>query len=380
MQFGFATAGRILFGEGVVREVPALAADAGRHALLVTGRSPERAASLIDRLGDTRTTIHRVTGEPTTQTIARGLQAAREAGCDHVIGIGGGSVIDEAKIISALMTNEGDLMDYLEVIGKGKPLAHPAAPYIAIPTTAGTGAEVTRNAVVGSPEHRVKVSMRNYRMLPRYAVVDPELTYDLPKDITASSGLDALTQLMEVFVSENSSPMTDAVCREGLHRARSLRAAWAQGGTEARSDMCLAALCSGLALANARLGAVHGLAGPLGGMYSAPHGAVCARLLPFVMAANVRALRERDPENRSLTRYEEIARVLTGNGSARVEDGMAWINDLCELLNVPPLGAYGVAGDAFADIIGKSRKSSSMKGNPVVLTDEELLAILGRAM
>ncbi len=380
MPFEFATAGRILFGEGVVREVPALAAESGRHALLVTGRSPERAASLVERLGHIRTALHRVTGEPTTETIARGLQSAREAGCDHVIGIGGGSVIDEAKIISALMTNGGELMDYLEVIGKGKPLAHPAAPYIAIPTTAGTGAEVTRNAVVGSPEHRVKVSMRNYLMLPRYAVIDPELTYDLPKDVTASSGLDALTQLMEVFVSDNTSPMTDAVCREGLHRARSLRAAWESGDKEARSDMCLAALCSGMALANARLGAVHGLAGPLGGMYPAPHGAVCARLLPFVMETNVRALRARDPENRSLARYDEIARILTGSPADGADEGLAWVNDLCGALKVPPLSVYGVTRDAFADVVSKSRKSSSMKGNPVVLTDDELTGILDRAM
>ncbi len=427
MRFQFATTDRIIFGEGTAREAPTLAAEFGRHALVVTGRSRERSAFLIDLLKErqVRVTPYIVVGEPTTDRIADGLRVAREAQCDQVIGIGGGSVIDAAKIISALMTNDGELMEYLEVIGEGRPLAHRAAPYIAMPTTAGTGAEVTRNAVVGSPEHRVKVSMRNELMLPRVALVDPELTYDLPQDITAASGLDALTQLMEVFVSDNSSPMTDAVCREGMSRARNLRTAWEgsnrailqrsfKAGLEgrppcrpvldrdqdrtgrspslheeddegasfrrARADMCLAALCSGLALANARLGAVHGLAGPLGGMYPAPHGAVCARLLPFVMEANLNALRERDPENRSVERYDEIARILTGRPDAVAQDGMDWVQALCDTLSVQGLGAYGVQAGDFHDIISKSRNSSSMKGNPVTLTDEEVIDVLQRAL
>ena len=383
MNFQFATAGQIIFGEGTVRDVPALAARAGNNALFVTGRSRERAAFLVDVLNQhgVRTTPYVAPGEPTTETMEEGLHVAREAQCDIVIGIGGGSVIDAAKIISALMTNKGALMDYLEVIGAGKPLQHRAAPYIAIPTTAGTGAEVTRNAVVGSPEHRVKVSMRNELMLPHVAVIDPELTYALPKDITAASGLDAMTQLMEVFVSDNASPLTDAVCREGLSKARSLRAAWEDGGDkQARADMCLAALCSGMALANARLGAVHGLAGPLGGMVPAPHGAVCARLLPLVMDTNVRALGERDPEHGSVARYVEVARLLTGDPEAMVEDGMAWVQDLCTTLAVPGLSAYDVQPDDFAEIIEKSRHSSSMKGNPIKLTDDELADVLQRAL
>ena len=383
MNFQFATAGQIIFGEGAVKDVPDLAARAGKHALFVTGRSRERAAFLVDLLHqrDVRTTPYSAEGEPTTKSIEEGLHIAREAGCDVVIGIGGGSVIDAAKIISALMTNEGALMDYLEVIGAGKPLQHCAAPYIAIPTTAGTGAEVTRNAVVGSVEHRVKVSMRNALMLPRYAVIDPELTYDLPKDITAASGLDAMTQLMEVFVSDNASPLTDAVCREGLSKARSLRAAWEDGGDkQARADMCLAALCSGMALANARLGAVHGLAGPLGGMVPAPHGAVCARLLPLVMETNMRALGERDPGHGSVARYDEVARILTGDPEAIDVDGMAWVQDLCDTLAVPGLSAYQLRSADFPDLIAKSRHSSSMKGNPVKLTDDELADVLQRAL
>lgn len=383
MTFEFATAGKIIFGEGAVGTVPELAAESGKHVFLVTGRSRRYASKLLDPLKNQglRTTDFSVSGEPTTETIADGLNRVREAGCDVVVGIGGGSVIDTAKMISALMTNEGDVMDYLEVIGRGRPLVCPAAPFIAVPTTAGTGAEVTRNAVVGSPEHRVKVSMRSHHMLPRYAVVDPELTYDLPREVTAASGLDALTQLMEVFVSDNASPVTDAVCREGLRRAGSLRAAWEDvRNAGARSDMCLAALFSGMALANARLGAVHGLSGPLGGMYPAPHGAVCARLLPLVMDANIAALQARDPGHRSLRRYEEIARMLTGRPDAGTGDGLIWVQDLCKTLDVPPLATYGIVEEDFADIISKSRQSSSMKGNPIELTDDELRAVLNRAL
>lgn len=382
-QFEFATADRIVFGAGAVKEVPAWVAGQGRRALVVTGKSRERFAFLVEDLKECGVEVSPfcVDGEPTTETIDTGLHAARTAGCDVVVGIGGGSVVDAAKIISALMTNDGALMDYLEVIGKGRPLTRRAAPYVAIPTTAGTGAEVTRNAVVGSTAHKVKVSMRNELMLPSRAVIDPELTYDLPKHITASSGLDALTQLMEVFVSDNSSPLTDAVCREGLRHARSLRGAWEEGGNkQARASMCLAALCSGMALANARLGAVHGLAGPLGGMYPAPHGAVCARLLPLVMEANLAALHARDAGNRSVARYDEIARILTDDAGATAQHGMAWVRDLCDALAVPGLSAYEVQSAAFPDLIEKSRHSSSMKGNPITLTDEELSGVLERAM
>ena len=197
--------------------------------------------------------------------------------------------------MAALLTNEGDLSDYLEVVGKGRPLQNPAAPCIAVPTTAGTGAEVTYNAVLGVPDQHVKVSMRSPLMLPRWAIVDPLLTHSMPPELTASTGLDALTQLIEAFVSNKANPLTDGVCREGLQRAgRSLRRAFEDGSdAEAREDMSLASLFSGMALANAKLGAVHGFAGPLGGMTDAPHGVICGKLLPYVMQANVRALQDR---------------------------------------------------------------------------------------
>ncbi len=384
MRFEFATAARIIFGEGTLAEVGTLAAGLGRRALVVTGRTPERAAPLLARLAGAGVACETfaVAHEPTVDLALEGTQSARDLGCDQVIACGGGSVMDAGKAIAALLTNPGDPFDYLEVIGRGKPLLHPAAPVIAIPTTAGTGSEVTRNAVLASPEHRVKVSLRSSLMLPAVALVDPELTYDLPPAITAYTGLDALTQVIEPFVTPAANPLTDAICREGIRRAgRALRRAVARGDdAEARADMAFASLCGGLALANARLGAVHGFAGPFGGMFDAPHGAVCAALLPHVMAANVAALRDRTPKHPSLRRYAEIARLLTGDARASADDGVAWVRDLVADLGVPGLATYGLDEAAFAALIAAAQHSSSMKGNPVALSDGELRAILARAM
>jgi len=384
MRFEFATATRIIFGRGTLREAGPIAAEMGSRALLVTGRSTERAAPLLDAL--TAQGIEAVTftvsGEPTTEVARQGTERARAADCDLVIGFGGGSVLDSGKAIAALLTNGGVPLDYLEVIGQGKPLTQPAAPYIAIPTTAGTGAEVTRNAVLLSPEHRVKVSLRSPLMLPRLALVDPELTYSLPPGVTASTGLDALTQVMEPYVSLKANPLTDALCREGMRRAaRSLRRAYEYGDDPAaREDMALTSLFGGLALANAKLGAVHGFAGPLGGMFPGPHGAICARLLPHAVAVNVRALQERSPASPALRRYDEVAQILTGDDEATASDGVAWVGELCQALQVPPLSSYGLAREDFPALIQKASVSSSMGGNPIKLTPEELAEILTRAL
>jgi alcohol dehydrogenase class IV len=383
-RFEFATSARILFGPNTVAEVGALAAEMGRRALVLTGRNPQRAAPLLKSLEaeSVKAVVHSTPGEPTTSSVQAGVEAARKAGCDLVVGIGGGSVIDAAKAVAALLSNGGDPLDYLEVIGRGLPLERPSAPCIAIPTTAGTGAEVTRNAVLGSPEHRVKVSMRSPHMLPRLAVVDPLLTHSAPPEVTANAGLDALTQLIEAFVTNQANPLTDGVCREGIQRAaRSLRQAFEDGANEsAREDMALASLFGGLALANAKLGAVHGFAGPLGGMFEAPHGAVCARLLPYVMETNINALRQRAPNSPALLRYAETARLLTGNPESSASDGAAWTHDLCAALRIKPLAAHDITQEDVADIVAKSRKASSMKGNPVELSEEELTRILKQAL
>jgi alcohol dehydrogenase class IV len=384
MRFEFATATRILFGPGTLGEAAPAAAGFGRKALVVTGRTSERAAPLLEHLGSrgTAACTFPVGGEPTLKTIEDGAAHARREGCDLVIGFGGGSVIDAGKAIAALLTNHGDLLDYLEVIGKGRPLVQAPAPYIAIPTTAGTGAEVTRNAVLASPDHRVKVSLRSPLMLPRLALVDPELTYSLPPHLTASTGLDALTQLVEPYVCNSPNPLTDALCREGMRRvAASLRRAYRDGSdTQAREDMALASLFGGLALANAKLGAVHGLAGSLGGAFPAPHGMICARLLPLVMKANVEALKARAPASPARERFAEAARILTGSSGASIADGLAWLRALCTDLAAPPLSQFGLNESGIPQVVAQAQKASSMKGNPIELTEDELADILGKAL
>jgi len=384
MKFEFATAARIIFGPGTCKEAGRLAAGLGRCVMVVIGRTVERSKPLLDQLSSLNLeyTCFQVGGEPTIPLVLEGVRQARAAGSDLVIGFGGGSVIDTGKVIAALLTNEGQLMDYLEVIGGGQPLRNASAPYIAIPTTAGTGAEVTRNAVVESPEHQVKVSMRSPLMLPHTAIVDPELTYALPPAITATTGLDAFTQLLEAFVSQQTNPLTDGICREGLRRAgRSLQAVYEDGtDTAAREDMCLASLFGGLALANAKLGAIHGFAGPLGGMIKAPHGALCARLLPYVMETNITALQTREPNSPALARYAEVARILTGNDSATAREGISWINTLCRRFDLKPLSGYGLNETRCPSVVEKAKKASSMKGNPIVLTDNELMTIIQKAL
>ena len=384
MRFEFATATRIIFGPGTLIEVGPIAAAMGRRALVVTGRTLTRAAPLLDALSakGIDAVTYSVADEPTVEIARQGTQRARDAGCDLVIGFGGGSAIDTGKAIAALLTNGGDPLDYLEVIGGGEPITQPAAPCIAIPTTAGTGAEVTRNAVLASPDHRVKVSLRSPLMLPRLALVDPECTHTLPPSVTASTGLDALTQVIEPYVSNRANPMTDALCRQGMHRAaRSLRRVYEQGGdAAAREDRAIASLFGGLALANAKLGAVHGFAGPMGGMFHAPHGVICGRLLPLVVAVNVRALQERDPESKALRRYDQVAQILTGRLDAKADDGVAWVQELGHALQVPPLSSLGVTDADFPALIEKASRASSMKGNPIKLTPDELQEILARAL
>ena len=290
MQFEFATANRILFGPGTAAQIPNLAARLGQRAFVVTG-SKERSSTLVDGLlaSGLSVELFEVNGEPDLDCVLMATRNSRKFGAQVALGFGGGAVLDTGKAVAALMTNSGDLLDYLEVVGAGRALEKPSLPYIAIPTTAGTGSEVTRNAVIAVPEKRVKVSLRSSFMLPNYAIVDPELTYSLPPSVTASTGMDALTQLIEPFVCSAPTPLTDAICRDG------------------------------------------------------------------------------------------IARILTGNGNARAEDAVGWVKQLCEALNIRPLSEYGLVPDDFPALVEQSQKASSMKGNPISLTDAELLAILTQA-
>ncbi|HUS84403.1 MAG TPA: iron-containing alcohol dehydrogenase [Anaerolineales bacterium] len=384
MPFEFATAGRILFGAGRITDAGNLAAEFGDRVLLVTGGSVERAGPLEAILHEAglETILFAVEHEPTVEMVQRGRQLAIETECDLVVGFGGGSALDAGKAIAALIPNGEDPLDFLEVIGRGQPLLEAPVPFIAIPTTAGTGTEVTRNAVLASKEHKVKVSLRSASMLPRIALVDPQLTHSMPPEVTASTGLDALTQLIEPFLSLRHNPISDAVCREGMVRAAgSLLRVFKDGADAgARIDMSLASLMSGMALANSGLGAVHGFAGPLGGMYPAPHGATCAALLPHVMKVNLSVLKREKNGEDLVARFDEVARILTSDPQAEARDGVEWLAKLSAQMEIPGLGKYGLTEAEFPDLIEKASVSSSMKGNPVTLSFKDLHQILELAL
>jgi alcohol dehydrogenase class IV len=382
--FEFSTPLRIIFGPGTIEKAGKIIASLGKTCLVVTGGNPSRAKRLIDELEheNVEYEIFSVSGEPSIQNVDEGVSIARNSKPAAIVGYGGGSVIDSAKAIAGLVSNAGNTIDYLEVIGGGKSLRVPGLPCIAIPTTAGTGAEVTKNSVLSSPEHRQKVSLRSPYLAPHAAIVDPDLTLNMPPDITASTGLDALTQVVEPYVSIRANPFTDSFCRDALPRAaRSLEQCFNNGDDRAaREDMALCSLFGGLALANAGLGAVHGFAGPIGGMFSAPHGAVCAALLPWVIRKNIEALKSRAPTNPALARYNEIATIVTGNRNAEAIDAAAWTADLCQRLGIKPLSAYGMKESDIAIVAEMSIKASSMKANPIVLDLEELTDILHQAL
>jgi alcohol dehydrogenase class IV len=382
--FEFATAGRIMAGAGRAAELPEVVAGLGSRVLVCTGADPARHAGLLAGLG-WPAAVFPVAGEPTIELARAGVAAGREHGADVVVAIGGGSVIDAGKAVAMLLGNGGDPLDYLEVVGSGRKITRPAVPCVAVPTTAGTGSEVTANAVLASPAHRVKSSLRSPFMIPRVALVDPALTVSCPPPVTAASGLDALTQCLEPFVSVRANPLTDGLAREGLRRAAAgLRAAYADGtDLGARADMAMCSLLGGLALANAKLGAVHGLAGVIGGTAAVPHGVACAALLAPVMEANVAALRSEPPGRRAhpaLDRYAEAARLITGTPAASIEDGLDWIRETIALLAIPRLASFGLRPHDADDIAVKAAKSSSMQGNPVTLSQSDLRAVLEQAI
>ena len=379
--FEFATASRIMAGVGRAADLPGVLAGLGSRALVCTGANAERHAGLLAVLG-LPVVVFPVPAEPTVELARAGVAAARQHGANVVAAIGGGSVIDTGKAVAMLLGNGGDPLDYLEVVGSGRAITRPAVPCVAVPTTAGTGAEVTANAVLAAPEHGLKASLRSPLMIPRIALVDPQLTASCPPPVTAASGLDALTQCLEPFVSVRATPLTDALAREGLLRAAAgLRAAYADGtNLAARQDMAMCALLGGMALANAKLGAVHGLAGVIGGIANVPHGIACAALLAPVIEANVRALRSGQPGSPALDRYAEAARLLTGRPGASIEDGLAWIRQTLALLAVPGLAAFGLGPGHAGDVAAKGATSSSMQGNPVALSHGDLKAVVLQAL
>ena len=349
LNFAYATASEIIFGSGSFGRLGKRIAGKYRNAMVVCGKSNNYAEKLLDHLSlqNIRGTIYNIVTEPTIEVIQQGIELGRKTDCDVVFGIGGGSAIDSAKAIAAMIPNEGALINFLEVIGDGKPLLQDPVPCIAIPTTSGTGAEVTKNSVIKSTDRKVKVSLRSDKMYPILALVDPQLAITMPQNITASTGVDALTHLMETFVSNQSNPFIDMFCRDGMIRiARSLEKAYLDGNNlEARENMAMASMLGGMALANVKLGAVHGFAGPMGGMFQIPHGEICACLLPAVMKIN----------------SEQI-------------------NGLVKRLGIPTLSKFGISVTDFPELVGKAKNASSMKGNPVKLTDDQLISILEKSL
>lgn len=389
MSFELTLGGRVIVGRGARAEVPAAVIALGaRSVVVVTGRGQDRAEALIAGLAarGVATQVLTVTEEPSVATARAGVRAIADAHADVVIAIGGGSALDTGKAIAVLATNPGDPLDYLEVVGAGRPLQVASLPFIAIPTTAGTGSEVTKNAVLTVPEARVKVSLRSPLMLPRLAVIDPDLLAAVPRAVIASSGVDALSQVIEPFLSTRANAITDSLARDGIRRsARSLRRAYdggLSGDDDLRGDLALASLCGGLCLANAGLGAVHGFAAPAGGMFGAPHGAVCAALLPAVLDVNWRALRARAPGHFAIARMRELAALLTGASERDVaaQDGIDFVVDLCHRLEIPGLRQHGMTSADIPLLVEKAKLASSMKSNPIVLTDAELFEIAERAL
>lgn len=381
--FEFTSPSRILFGRGQSAKLADLVRQLGAKALIIHNSGEELASRLA---GGFAHVLLRQQGEPHVGDVDRGLLAARENGCDVIIGLGGGSAIDAAKAVAGLLTNGGAALDYMEVVGKGQKITRPAAPWIAMPTTAGTGAEATRNAVIASPEHQFKASIRSEYLLPRMALIDPELAVDVPPPVTASSGMDALCQVIESYTSSGANAMTDALAIQGIALAgRSLRRAYEDGhDLDAREDMALAALLSGITLANAGLGAVHGFAAPLGANFPVPHGTACAVLLPPVMEANVRALRAQAPGSFVLSKYAQIGRTLTNcrelADDAAIDACVEFTAGLVRDLRIPPLSQFGLSEQGVPKLVGLARKASSMRYNPVVLSDEALGTVLRSAI
>lgn len=374
--FAFATATEILFGRGQAVQAAGRIAALGNRVLLVQGGNPARSDWLARALAGCQVTRFSVPREPDAELVQAGVDLARQAGVQVVVALGGGAVIDAGKAISALMPAPRPMMDHLEVVGLGLPLDEAPLPFVALPTTAGTGAEVTRNAVIGVPDHARKVSLRDLRMLPRLAVVDPALTDHCPRAITLASGLDAITQVIEPFVSPRANPMTDALCRDAIPRGlAALIRLMAGEDAAARDEMAWVSLCGGIALANAGLGAVHGLAGPLGGLTGAAHGAICGALLPPVLVANRAAVA--DP-----ARLDQVGRWIAGAFGLRdtaLPNAARHLAGWARQQGLPGLRDMGIDATAQAKAAEAASSSSSMKANPVPLSADSLRGIMEQA-
>ncbi|MBU3258391.1 iron-containing alcohol dehydrogenase [Roseovarius sp. PS-C2] len=375
--FNFLTAGEIRFGRGQAQGAADTVLGFGRKVLLVHGANAGRAdwlAKAIAQAGG-EVTAFSCPSEPDIGLIEQGVEAARAGGAQVVVALGGGAVIDAGKAIAALVPATRPVLDHLEVVGQGLPLDHAPLPFVALPTTAGTGAEVTKNAVIGVPQAGRKVSLRDNRMLADLAIVDPALTDGAPRAVTLASGLDAITQVIEPYVCRKANALTDALCRDAIPRGLSaLRALIDSENALARDEMAWVSLCGGLALANAGLGAVHGLAGPVGGLSGAPHGAVCGRLLPFVLMRNAQGA-----TGDLATRLAEIRGWIALALDCAPDDAPQHLAEWSARAGLPGLSDMGVKSSDYAALAEAAEVSSSMKGNPVDLSRGDLIALLEQA-
>ena len=384
VQFQLAVPADVRFGPGRVGEVPQALTELGaRHILVVTGRATERADPIRAAMSEAgvSSVVFAVETEPSVEVVRAALALLADTRCDAVLGYGGGSALDVAKAVAGLATAGADPLDFLEVVGAGRPIVKPGLPFVAVPTTAGTGSEVTRNAVLSSGG--IKASLRSPLLLPKLAVVDPDLLVGLSGPTIAASGMDALSQLIEPLLSQRANPFTDALARDGVRRsARSLRRAGTEGMVDAgvRDDLALASLFGGLCLANAGLGAVHGLAAAIGARLAAPHGAVCAAVLAATMDINLRALRGRATDHPALPRMTEVAALLTDQPDATAEDAIGWLNALTTALSIPGLASYGLETGDIAEVVTAAQRASSMRGNPIKLSDAEVSEIVSRSL
>lgn len=376
--FAFATAGEIRFGRGVSAGAAQAVAALGTRVLVVTGARSERAEWLVAALRecDCEDFVFPVAGEPDVETIEAGVARARTAEIEAVVALGGGAALDAGKAIAALTPAVRPMFDHLEVVGRGLPLERDPLPFIAIPTTAGTGTEVTRNAVISVPEHRRKVSLRDKAMLPRLAIVDPALTDSCPRDVTLASGLDAITQVIEPYLSTKANPLTDALCRAAIPAGMvALRTLMQGENAGARDAMAWTSLCGGLALANAGLGVIHGLAGPLGGLSGARHGAICGALLPRGLQANA----EHVQDTAVRQRFDEVRGWISGAFGGQPDQAFttlaAWSRDA----GLPGLDALEISAEDRRAAAEAAAASSSMKANPVELSVAELEALMEAA-
>lgn len=379
MNFEFATAQRIIFGSGTINRAAELILGFGKRVVLITGNHNSNDNPIL-RLAYKDTDIKLIQivceHEPEIGFIQKAIEEVRAFHPDVLVGIGGGSVLDTGKALAILATNDGSVMDYLEVIGNGRQLVNQALPYIAIPTTSGTGSEVTKNAVIQDRVSGVKASIRSPFMLPRMALIDPELTIKLPPEVTASTGMDALTQVIEPYLTRKANPMTDAICLQAISIAKDalLTSFLEPGNLAAREHLSLVSLFGGLALANAGLGAVHGFAAAIGGMYpDERHGQVCAALLPAAFKINRLACEGKSEFTETTKRIKTISRLISGNDA---QDGEEVLAEMARTMKIPSLSRLGIDRSGFQTIIDKASKSSSMKGNPVNLSAEDLLKIL----